>query len=220
MHLQSRAEEKMKADQKTIYEKVKNKDDFSETERQILSYLFGQHRDIGTLTIKELAAITYSSNATIIRMCHKLGFSGFREFKIAFVKEAENQKLISNSIDYSFPFQIHEPSDRIVQNMYSLFKECMDIVHSRLDVQVLDDIAKTIRSSQRTFMFGIGDTQLTIRSFINKCIKINIFPILASENMEQYSISKQMASEDCAFFITYSGKWESFDACANCSIRM
>ena len=26
----------MKADQKTIYEKVKNKDDFSETERQIL----------------------------------------------------------------------------------------------------------------------------------------------------------------------------------------
>ena len=64
----------MKADQKTIFEKVKNKDDFSETERQILGYLFGHHRDIGALTIKELAAITYSSNATIIRMCQKLGF--------------------------------------------------------------------------------------------------------------------------------------------------
>ncbi len=197
----------------SIYEKCKKSEDFSETENQILQYLFQNDSELEKMTIKELAANTYSSNATIIRMCHKLGFSGFRDFKIAFVKETENHKLITNKIDYSFPFQIEESTAAIAQNMYSLFKECMDMVHSRLDLQILDQMAKTIEDSQRTFLFGVGDTQLTIRSFINKGAKINFFPILASENNEQYYICKHINLNDCAMFITYGGRHASFDYC-------
>ncbi len=80
--------------------------------------MFQNDSELEKMTIKELAANTYSSNATIIRMCHKLGFSGFRDFKIAFVKETGNHKLITNKIDYSFPFQIEESTAAIAQNMY------------------------------------------------------------------------------------------------------
>lgn len=197
----------------SIYDKMQKKENFSETENQILQYLIQNQSDIEKITIKELATYTYSSNATIIRLCQKLGFSGFRDFKIGFVKEIENHKLITNTIDYSFPFQLEEPTSVIVQNMYSLFKECIDMVHSRLDVQILDEMAKTIENSRRTFLFGVGDSQLTIRSFMNKGVKINYFPILASENYEQYYICKQMNSNDCALFITYGGKHETFNSC-------
>lgn len=199
----------------SILNQMKNKQKFSTTEQQILQYLEQNPDSLETMTIQTLAEKTYSSNATIIRMCHKLHFSGFREFKIAFIKELENQKLVTKTIDYSYPFQLNEPASDIVQNMFSLFKECMDLVQTRLDVSVLEQMVQVMEASNRTFFFGIGDTKLTIRSFINKGAKINFFPILATDNDEGPYICKQMDMKDCAMFITYSGKHKTFIDCAS-----
>lgn len=197
----------------SVFDAMQQEENFSETERQILQFIFKNRNAVEKLSIQELASRTYSSNATIIRMCRKLGFCGYRDFKIAFIRELENQKLVINTVDYSYPFRAEEPASVIVQNMYSLFKECIDMVQSRLDIPVLEQMVGVMASSQRNFLFGMGDTKLTIRSFINKGVKINFFPILATENDEQEYICQQIDSRDCTMFITYRGTQPSFDRC-------
>ena len=41
------------------------------------------------LSINDLAKKTYTSNATIIRLCRKTGYSGYKALKVDLIKERE-----------------------------------------------------------------------------------------------------------------------------------
>lgn len=49
---------------------------FSATERSIADYLLDHPDEAIELSIHEVAACTFSSPSTIIRMCHRIGFEG------------------------------------------------------------------------------------------------------------------------------------------------
>ncbi len=62
-------------------------DNFSEAERSIAAYMLKHPKEIVNLSIRQLAAKTYTSSATVFRLCQKLDFKGFAEFKIRFISE-------------------------------------------------------------------------------------------------------------------------------------
>lgn len=62
-----------------ILDSLRNSASFNETDRAIATYLLNHTGDLKTLTMAKLAQETYTSNATIIRFCKKLGLSGYRE---------------------------------------------------------------------------------------------------------------------------------------------
>jgi DNA-binding MurR/RpiR family transcriptional regulator len=49
-------------------------------EYRVLSHLTEHPLLVGNITVRELAQATFVSTATIMRLCQKLGFSGFSEF--------------------------------------------------------------------------------------------------------------------------------------------
>ena len=60
-----------------ILDSLRNSASFNETDRAIATYLLNHTGDLKTLTMAKLAQETYTSNATIIRFCKKLGLSGY-----------------------------------------------------------------------------------------------------------------------------------------------
>ncbi len=48
-------------------------------EYRVLSHLTAHPLRVGNITVRELAQETFVSTATIMRLCHKLGFSGYSE---------------------------------------------------------------------------------------------------------------------------------------------
>ena len=56
--------------------------DFSSSEKTIAKYILDNGEDILNLSVKELAKQTYTSPATIVRLCRKLGLNGYGDFKI------------------------------------------------------------------------------------------------------------------------------------------
>src|SRR5690606_31062246 len=49
-------------------------------EYRVLAHLTEHPLLVGNITVRELAQATFVSTATIMRLCQKLGFSGFSEF--------------------------------------------------------------------------------------------------------------------------------------------
>ena len=49
-------------------------------EYRVLSHLTAHPLLVGNITVRALAQATFVSSATIMRLCHKLGFSGYSEF--------------------------------------------------------------------------------------------------------------------------------------------
>lgn len=66
---------------------------FSTTELPIVQYLLEHSRDIAHMTIRDLADKTFSSPASIFRLCQKLNMKGYNEFKIKFISETNRVSL-------------------------------------------------------------------------------------------------------------------------------
>ena len=68
--------------------------DFSHSEKEIAHYILNEGEKVLNLSIKELAKKTYTSPATIVRLCHKLGLEGYGDFKIKYSKDSGIQSEI------------------------------------------------------------------------------------------------------------------------------
>ena len=83
----------------TILEQMQTEGDFTDTEKNIIQYILSDPSSLKEGTIGNIAQNTYSSNATIVRLCKKLGFQGIRDFRQAFLVELESNKYIVNSVE-------------------------------------------------------------------------------------------------------------------------
>lgn len=76
-----------------ILEALQAKAGFTNTEAKIADYVLGHWRQASGMSANALAKETFSSNASVIRMCRKMGLSGYREFQIALaVRLSESAK--------------------------------------------------------------------------------------------------------------------------------
>ena len=187
-----------------LSDQLENETLYTKTELEIILYIKNNPQSIIHMTIGELAQATYSSNATIIRTCRKLGYHGFRDFKIDFMKHIESLKYVKQDIDFSFPFQNDEPTWQIINNIANVYKESIDLINSELHIDELEQIVDLLDKAQRVFIYAIGDSKITAMSFTNKLIKIGKFFYIATENREEISFSMAATPQDVALFITYS----------------
>lgn len=181
------------------------KNEFTDIEWEIIRYIKMNIHHVVSMNIAELAKETYTSNATIIRTCRKLNCSGFKELKQKLVKDIENQKHLKQSVDFTIPFYSSESIVEIVGHISNLYKESIDIINTSINPNILEKVIQTMYHAHRMFIYSIGDSKVTAKSFINKLIKLNYFAISATDNHEEISISKSAMKQDCALFISYSG---------------
>ena len=79
--------------------------EFSESEKEIARYILNHGDDVLSMSVKELAKNTYTSPATIVRLCKKIGLEGYNDFKIKYSAELQYDLHHSNRIDVNFPFE-------------------------------------------------------------------------------------------------------------------
>lgn len=197
-----------------ILEKLYKSEDFTPTEQSIIQYLLENVHLISEMTIQQFSLATHSSNAAIIRICKKLGYTGYKDFKLALAIELESSKFIDQTINFSTPFYQSETTREIINDLSSLYRETIQIIQSQIHISNIENISHTMSNSQRIFIFAVGDSRITAMNFINKLMKINIYPILATDNYEEIAMSYNMTSLDCALFISYTGMNERFISCA------
>lgn len=68
-----------------LIEIIKNKDGFNENEQSICEYILNHSEEIIHLSARELGRRTFSSSTVVVRLCQKLGYSSYNEFKVRFL---------------------------------------------------------------------------------------------------------------------------------------
>lgn len=71
----------------SILKVLKNSTDWTSSEMDIKNYILEHPEDIEKLSARELGKLTFTSAASVMRFCRKLGFGGYPEFKLKFVSE-------------------------------------------------------------------------------------------------------------------------------------
>lgn len=180
--------------------------DFSSSEKTIAKYILENGEDILALSIKELAKQTYTSPATIVRLCHKLGLEGFGDFKIKYSAELQFDKKNKKRIDVNFPFDKDDSNSQIAYRIASLHQEAIEDTLSLVDFKNLDKIISALNKANRIYLFGNGNSLLAGFDFQHKMMRIGKMVEMRPHAGEQGFLSYTCMPNDIAIIISYSGE--------------
>ena len=132
-------EKQYRCDDEDYFEWVKTLKsfDFTYAEKEIVKYFLNQKEEIARQSTREISKRLYCSPSSIIRLCQKLGFTGFEEFKEMYVEELHYLNSNFSDINPSIPFMTEDNIQTISNKMCSLYHEIIDDTHSLLDHDML-----------------------------------------------------------------------------------
>ena len=106
-----------------ITERLKLKDIMSKTEEEIADFFLREGENLEQYFSRSLAEATYTSPATIVRMCRRLGFTGFDDFKEQFLAELRYLNQQTGEVDVNFPFAKGDSPMKAANRMARLYEE-------------------------------------------------------------------------------------------------
>lgn len=189
----------------SLLKKLQAKQNFTDTEERIADYILANLDDVPDMVIQQLAEKTFTSHSAIIRLSQKLGFSGYRSFKVALIHDIQSDKHAPTIVDPNFPFLPMDSSMAIAKKMADLTIETVRKTLVKLEKDKLNKAVDLLEKADKIFLFATGDSQIRARSYQNKFIKINKHLIIGDEYGESTWNALSMGKNDCALFISYGG---------------
>lgn len=194
-----------------LIDKLRLQKDLTTTEKRIADYILQNLTTIPAINVAELANNTYTSHSSVIRLAQKMGYDGFRDFRIAVSEIAHSELYRSNPVDANFPFLPQDSTNDIAKKIADLTINTVQRTYAQLNEQVLDETVDLLAKADRIFLFAQGDSQIRARSFQNKLVKINKFLIIADEYADEDWNAASLTSRDCAIFITYRARVPQYE---------
>lgn len=201
----------MKGAPMLLIDKLKIQADLTTTEKRIAEYILNHLAMIPAINVDELAKKTYTSHSSVIRLAKKMGYEGFRDFRVAISAIAHSNLYREEQVDANFPFLPQDSTQEIAKKMADLAVDTVKKTYAQLDHDILAASADLLAKAERIFLFAQGDSQIRGRSFQNKLVKINKFLIVADEYSDEDWNAVNLTQKDCALFITYRARVPQYE---------
>lgn len=191
-----------------IIEKLKLKEKMSDTEESIADFILGLGEELKKYSTRNIAESTYTSPATVVRLCKKLGFTGFDDFKEQFLKEIEYLDRQYGKIDANFPFQKNDTMMHAAYKISQLYEDTIKDSISLLHHDALQKAVNLLKYSQSIHIYSFGTALNLAESFKERMLKIGKNVIIANNMNYQLYEANCIPKGDVAILISYSGETE------------
>ncbi len=183
-----------------------------EAEKQLISRLQRNPESVLRKTIKEIAKETYTSPATIVRLCKKLGCKGYKDFQSTLAYEVA---LFRESRDIAF--QKITQKDTVEDIIYKVTKkniESLETTRKLLEPKIITECVKLLETSRTVSLFGLGTSLLVARDLYLKLLRADVICSLCDDWHAQFLTARNLRDGDVAIVISYSGLTEEMLQCA------
>ena len=194
-----------------LIDKLRLQNELTNTEKRIADYILDHLPTMPSINVADLAKATYTSHSSVIRLAQKMGYEGFRDFRVALSELAHSELYKAEPVDANFPFSPDDSTKEIAKKIADLTIHTVQRTYAQLDEPVLDETVAVLANAERIFLFAQGDSQIRGRSFQNKLVKINKFLIIADEYADEDWNAASLTSKDCAIFITYRARVPQYE---------
>lgn len=188
-----------------IIQKLSDPTLFSNTEHDIAVYIQNNRISVCKMSIHEVAKETYSSTSTILRLCKKLGFEGFSDFKMALNSEISKTESNATIDNLDFPFQQDDTYENIVDNIYKLYITAITEAIENFDLPTMQAIAKHLFEAVIIDIYGQGSSRASANEFKEKMMRLGKTVCMEAGFTEQIHQAINSDSTHYAIVISHSG---------------
>ena len=125
---------------------LKRMNKLTSTEQGIVNYILTNPEELEKISSRQLAELTYTSPATVVRICQKLGFSGYSEFKIKYLQEV-NQTPMIDQINRTNPITSEDSLHRIVNQVAALEITAIEQTKKGIDLDQLNRVSELLNQA-------------------------------------------------------------------------
>lgn len=182
---------------KSIYKNLTPK------EQSIADYILKEPQKVSHSSISDIASDLNIADSTFFQFTKKLGFSGFKDFKMALL----------TSDDYQNPMTtIHQSitqDDDELEMAYKIFDSNISTLldtKKLLDKQKLKEAVDFIDHSDRLFFFGVGGSEIVASDAYHKFLRSPVNVVHNADYHIQLMEASMMTEKDCALLISHTGK--------------
>ncbi len=170
-------------------------------EGEITRYLLGQGAAVAQRTISEVARAFGVSEAMIVKLAKRLGFSGYKDLKTKLVQYAQ--------LPTTDMFEELSANDTTEQIVNKLFRTSIQALEETLAVLDLDDVERAVKillAAGQVDLYGLGGSAAIAKDASHKFLRIG-FRMAAYEDAHLMSMSASLLSpKDVVIAISHSGQ--------------
>lgn len=152
----------------------------------------------------EVADLTYTSRATLVRFAKKLGYSGWSDFVKAFLKEVRYFESSMTGVDFNIPFEEKDSFRAIAEKAAQVRREANQDTLSLLDEKALRKAVRIMKASERIMMSSASVNVSLAQLFQHKMLRIGKIVENVAHG-EPAFMSFALRPTDCVIMISYSG---------------
>ncbi|PRR76938.1 putative HTH-type transcriptional regulator YbbH [Clostridium liquoris] len=180
--------------------------ELSRSEKKIGKFILENPEKISDLSIGELAQMSGSSEATVVRLCKLLGFNGYKDFKISITKDMAHINKDGNMEEQYTDVEPGDPLESIIQNISYNNKKSIDDTLEILDYNEVKRAVDAIISAKRMDFYGVGASYVIAFDAFQKFSRINKVVTAHADTHMQIASASNMKKGDVAIAISYSGE--------------
>lgn len=161
------------------------------------------------LNVTDLAQQTGSGKASIVRYCQTLGYSGFREFKIALSGEIERDRTRRLA---SRPETTISNADTKISRIHRALQNSLEDTAQLLRIDQIERLTQRLQTAKRIELFGIGVSHVCADLLAIRLIWLGIQANSSNAPTLSYGLASTLDQSDLAIGISYSGVSEETQA--------
>lgn len=181
-----------------------SQDAMSATERAVSDYLLSHQGEAMGLSIHQLAEKTFASPSTVIRMCQRIGFAGYKEFRQAVTCEVAVRRFDQQHRrgEITRADSLDDIVDKVTyQNILSL-EGTKDLI----DTGTLQSCVDLVGGARTLLLFGLGASLCAARDAYLKFLRLNKPCVINDDWHAQLLQAKNSFKEDVGIVLSYSGE--------------
>lgn len=192
-----------------IRERLLFQENMTEVDKTLANFFIDSGRRVEKLSSRTIASTLFVALSTVTRFCQFLGFSGYSDFKLAFLKELDYLERNFLNINPNFPFTENDINVALASKIATLYKETVEDSLSLLHHDSLQAATKLLSNAAIIYLGMVGDTFEMAETFKNRMIKIGKTVIVERRTDNLYYSACQVPKDACFILISYSGETES-----------
>jgi DNA-binding MurR/RpiR family transcriptional regulator len=169
-------------------------------EQRVADFVLAHPDELIYLTVTELAERTNTSESTVVRLCQKVGYKGYQEFKIVLARD-----LVEPATEIYAAIEAGDDLRTVKTKVFQANAQALRDTIEVLDDEELQRAVDALAGARRVEIYGVGGSSPLAQDAYHKFLKLGLSVVALSDGDLMAMSSSLLGSDDVALGISHTG---------------
>ena len=172
---------------------------YTKAERAVADFFLEHPADVVGSTITSISDASGLSKTALLRMCQRIGYSGYAEFRFSMEKYL-------NAVGPVTPDARKGETVESMQHLADTYSSYLRRVSDVIDIDQLATMARGICQARRISIWGVNRTHEGVMQLSNRLMRLGIFNQASSDIITMVDIAMILGKGDLCIVFTMNGR--------------